>query len=392
MRILLAWLKKQNCLHGLKSKRWRLVYNRKTDGVAFINVAGIEENVGGEFMKNSTGINEKKVRMAIAAFLILFFVYMIGSALWGLIGTFFVALFFFMVLNPVYKFLRGKNLGKTPSALVSMLIGLIVLGIPLAMIGAILLNETLSMINSANINQYADVIANTISAITKHIPDFESNPELQKQVVAAVSQALNYFKDVILGAVQNIGNVVLELLIFVFILYYLLVGEEKLASAAHSVIPFNAKNTRLLMDEFRKITYSALITIGLMGLIQALPLTLVFMYYGVPGAVFWGFIALIMTCVPFVGIPAVWIPVALVEFAQHNNDAAMGIVIAGIILAVIENVRPIAQKMIGKVHPLISILGIIVGINYFGVLGVVIGPLILSYAVLMARMFKEEYL
>ena len=337
-------------------------------------------------------ISEKKIRMAFAAALILFFAYLIGSVLWGFIGAFFIALFFFMILNPLYAILRKRGLGKTPAALFAMLVGLVALGIPLALTCGVLLNETLSMITQANLDQYSGAISSNVSSFAKAVPALGSSDEFRKEVAGVLYQAANYFKDIVLGSLQNIGNLALQLLVSVFVLYYLLVGEEKLVSFSSSLIPFNSKNTRLLGAEFKKITYSVLVSTALMGLLQALPLTLVFIYFGVPGAVFWGFVALIMTCVPFVGIPAVWIPIALLELAQHNNGAALGIVVAGIILAVVENARPIAQKMIGKVHPLISILGIIVGLECFGILGVIIGPLVLSYTMLMAGMFKEEYL
>ncbi|MFA5108490.1 MAG: AI-2E family transporter [Candidatus Micrarchaeia archaeon] len=343
-------------------------------------------------MGKGSGISEEKVRMVFAAAIILFFAYIIGSVLWGFIGALFISVFAFITLNPIYKWLRLRNIGKTPSALLAMLIGLIVIGIPLMIICGVLFNETLSMLNQANLNQYASAISNNVSVISKNIPNFTSDDELKKEIGAAVYSIVNYFKDVVIGSMQNIGELMIQLLVSVFVLYYLLVAEEKLASISRSMVPFSSKNTGILAAEFKKITYSALITVALMGLLQALPLTLVFIYFGVPGAVFWGFVALIMTCVPFVGIPVVWIPIALVEAAQHNNDAFVGIVVAGIILAIVENVRPIAQKMIGKVHPLISILGIIVGLSYFGVFGIIIGPLILSYCVLMLKMFKEEYL
>jgi len=118
---------------------------------------------------------------------------------------------------------------------------------------------------------------------------------------------------------------------------------------------------------------------------------LVLMYFNVPGAVFWGFLAFLLTFIPFVGIPFVWIPITIVEYFQGNTDAAIGILAAGIVIAIIENGRPLLQKRIGDIHPLISILGVIIGIVYFGVLGVLIGPLLLSYTILALGMFVEEY-
>jgi predicted PurR-regulated permease PerM len=50
------------------------------------------------------------------------------------------------------------------------------------------------------------------------------------------------------------------------------------------------------------------------------------------------------------------------------------------------------QKRIGHIHPVISILGVFIGLSFFGLLGIIIGPLILSYFLLTIKMFNQEYI
>ena len=183
----------------------------------------------------------------------------------------------------------------------------------------------------------------------------------------------------------------LGLLIAVFTFYYLLTAESSLGSV-RAVIPFSKKNTDILIRDFKSILYSSIVVTGIMAVIQALPLTLVFMYFNVPGAVFLGFIAAILTCIPFTGIPFVWIPVAALELLGGNYAAGGGIVASGVIIAIIENFRPMLQNKIGDIHPMVALLGVIIGVVYFGMLGLFIGPILLSFTLLCAGMFKEEYL
>jgi predicted PurR-regulated permease PerM len=145
------------------------------------------------------------------------------------------------------------------------------------------------------------------------------------------------------------------------------------------------------VKEFKNVTYSVLVCTGLVALIQAVPLALAFMYFGVPGAVFWGFVSFILACIPFVGVPVIWVPMAAVEALEGNYAAAAGIGAVGLLVFGIENLRPLLQKRIGQIHPLISVLGLIVGLPYFGVMGVFIGPVVLSYAILAVKMYREEY-
>ena len=71
---------------------------------------------------------------------------------------------------------------------------------------------------------------------------------------------------------------------------------------------------------------------------------------------------------------------------------AIGITIVGIVIAVLENFRPMLQGKLGQMHPMASLLGVVVWIPYFGLLGVFIGPILVSYALLSVKMFKKEYL
>ena len=69
------------------------------------------------------------------------------------------------------------------------------------------------------------------------------------------------------------------------------------------------------------------------------------------------------------------------------------IIIEGIIIINIYNVlRPYIQKKVGAMHPFVSLLGIFVGIYLFGLVGIVVGPLLISAFLLILKMFNEEYI
>ncbi|MFA6530111.1 MAG: AI-2E family transporter [Candidatus Micrarchaeia archaeon] len=344
--------------------------------------------------KNNDAENgkEKKTRTILAGVLVLAMLYLVLTALFGYFNAFFVAIFSYIFLKPVYSFIRKHGLGKTSSALLSMTMGILVVGIPAIIFFQILISETSSLISPASEQYYMTIINQNLATLKNTFPGIEISDALKNGITSLAFQAVGGFKDLILTSIQSIGELALQSLVAIFVIYYLLVNEDNVGKLGRKLIPFNQKNTDKLIDESNRVTYSVLMSMGVMGVVQALPLTLVFMYFGVPGAVFWGFMALILTFIPFVGIPVVWIPIALGEWLGHNESAAIGIAIMGIILAVVENWRPIMQKYLGQVHPLVALLGVVIGIAKFGILGVLIGPLLLSYTLLAVGMFKEEYL
>jgi predicted PurR-regulated permease PerM len=114
---------------------------------------------------------------------------------------------------------------------------------------------------------------------------------------------------------------------------------------------------------------------------------------GVEGAFLWGFVAVFLSFLPAVGATLIWIPAVIIQLIQQDYFIAVGILVGGIILSSVDNLlRPAIQNKVGSIHPLESIIGVIIGLNLFGLLGIVIGPLLISYVVLMAKMFNEEYL
>lgn len=335
---------------------------------------------------------EKRTKMIVAGIFVIFLAYLVIIALYPYASAFFVAIFSYLALKPLYEFLRKHKLGKTTSALLSMLIGIIVIGIPLILFIQILITETTTLLTPDSMQNCANSINQIIDNMQERFPGIDLRGNLSKELTELIYQIINTFKNLMLSSIQNIGLVALQTLVAIFAIYYLLVNEEKTWELARKIVPFNKKNTDRLVDEFNRVTYSVLMSLGVMGVIQALPLMLVFMYYGIPGAAFLGVFALLLTFIPFVGIPFVWIPVAISEWFGHNESAAIGITITGIILAIVENYRPIMQRYFGQIHPLVALLGVIIGIANFGILGVLVGPLILSYALLIIQMFREEYL
>ena len=89
----------------------------------------------------------------------------------------------------------------------------------------------------------------------------------------------------------------------------------------------------------------------------------------------------------------IWLPLVIFQYSQGANWQATGLLIYS--LVVTGNVDYLARvtlmKKIGNVHPLITILGVIVGLGLFGFMGFIFGPLLLSYLILMIRIYTSEF-
>jgi predicted PurR-regulated permease PerM len=114
---------------------------------------------------------------------------------------------------------------------------------------------------------------------------------------------------------------------------------------------------------------------------------------GISNAVVWAVITTVLAILPIVGSGMVWVPAALLLAVDGRMPQAIGLALWGAILvANVDNlIRPMVFRRWANVHPLITIVGAFGGVRYFGLLGLLVGPLALSYFFELLRMYRQEY-
>jgi predicted PurR-regulated permease PerM len=199
------------------------------------------------------------------------------------------------------------------------------------------------------------------------------------------------------GAFSLLGTatrLALNLVIALFGLYYLLLRSGETWAAAAPYIPFSKANADKLRVRFRNVTTSTIIGTGLTAVIQGSLVGGAFAVVGLSNAVFWGVVATVLAVLPVVGSGLVWAPGALALILDRQYGLAVGLALWG--LVVVGNVSYVIQPMVfrrwAQIHPLVTLIGALAGVPYFGILGLLIGPLALSYFFELIRMYREEYL
>jgi len=101
-----------------------------------------------------------------------------------------------------------------------------------------------------------------------------------------------------------------------------------------------------------------------------------------------------LAILPVVGSGLVWGPAAIILMMQGRAVPGVLLIVWGaIIVGGVDNViRPLIYRRFSAIHPLITLIGAIAGVSYFGLLGLLVGPLALSYFFELIRMYREEYL
>jgi predicted PurR-regulated permease PerM len=199
------------------------------------------------------------------------------------------------------------------------------------------------------------------------------------------------------GAFSLVGTatrLALNLSIAFFGLYYLLLRPGHTWEAVRPYIPFSALNADKLQQRFNDVTISTLIGTGVTAAVQGLLVAIGFAVMGLPNAVFWGVFTVVVAILPVVGAGMVWGPGVLALVLDNRYGAAIALAVWGVIAVggVDYLIRPMVFKRWAQIHPIVTLVGAVAGVPYFGILGLLIGPLALSYFFELIRMYREEYL
>lgn len=194
--------------------------------------------------------------------------------------------------------------------------------------------------------------------------------------------------------VENIMSFGMNIIMLLFVLYFMLIGGEPMETYCRDILPFNAETSRSFMREIRLIVRSNAIGIPLIAVIQGAVAFVGYILCGVPSALFWSVLTCFATILPIVGTALIWVPMAVYLAMIDHWGGAIGLMLYGVLVITQSDnvVRFIMQKKMTDTHPLVTIIGVIVGLPLFGFMGVIFGPLILAIFIFCVHIFKRKYI
>lgn len=208
-----------------------------------------------------------------------------------------------------------------------------------------------------------------------------------------IENVSNWIVENLQNLVGETFNIFISIGIMYFLLYYMLTNSEKLRESLFEYIPINKENLTLIEDQSQKMVRSNAIGIPLVAIIQGVVGLIGFLIFNISDPFFWFAIVIIGSMIPFVGTLIAIIPVYIITLSEGQTIEAWGILIYGLtIVAASDNlVRLFVLKRLDNVHPVITLIGVIVGIPLFGFIGLVFGPLLINLFLIVIKIYKLEY-
>lgn len=189
-------------------------------------------------------------------------------------------------------------------------------------------------------------------------------------------------------------SLILNSIVILFILYYMLYNYKGFENGFKEILPFRDENKEILAEETKEIIRANAIGIPLLGIIQGIFALIGYIIFGIDKPILFAILTAFSTILPVVGTMVVWIPLGIGIIASGDVLSGMVFLLYGlIVIGGVDNLaRFMLQKQLADIHPLITIFGVIIGLQMFGFWGVIFGPLLLSYLVLLFNMYRHDYI
>tara|TARA_R100000306_G_scaffold31025_1_gene33192 strand:- start:58 stop:960 length:903 start_codon:yes stop_codon:yes gene_type:complete len=178
-----------------------------------------------------------------------------------------------------------------------------------------------------------------------------------------------------------------------FMLYYMLTNRSDLRESLKEYIPMDRGNLKEIGVEVQAMVRSNALGIPLVAVAQGIVALIGFLIFGIDDPFFWFVIVTIGSMIPFVGTLVGILPVFVLTLSTGHSFQAWGILIYGfVVVGSTDNIiRLYVLKKLDNVHPLVTLIGVIVGVPLFGFIGLIFGPLLISLFMVIVRIYRKEY-
>ncbi|MDI9868030.1 AI-2E family transporter [Flectobacillus roseus] len=284
----------------------------------------------------------------------------------------------------VKKMEEKWRMSRITAIVIVMLGSFLMFLLPLYFVGQVLFHS-----HTLALDQYSSFFKAVKSFVEQVEVKYQVNLLDEKSLDKVFSWLTQSATQLLNGAVNGITGIFLSYLI----LYFMLRERELLDKTLVKIFPLNQENSEKLLGEVNKLVFSNAIGIPVIGIVQGVTGLLIYLILGVPNAVLWFLVTCIVSMIPILGSALAYIPVSILLFASHENVRGFIMLLYGFfVIGSVDNIFRIwLQNKLGDTHPLITLFGVIVGVQLWGFTGLIFGPILFSLFLLLSTYYRKEF-
>ncbi|MBU8870146.1 MAG: AI-2E family transporter [Gemmatimonadales bacterium] len=319
------------------------------------------------------------------------FVVMIGKFLMAVL----LAGIFASLVQPMYRRLTRAFRGrKSAASLVTLLIIVLVIIIPLGGLLGVVTAQAIKVTES--ITPWVQDKINHPDQIMTWLegqPLYDRVEPYRDSILEKAGQLVGVLSRFLVSSLSSVTSGTLNFLfllsVMLYTMYFFLIDGSRLLDRILYYLPLEDADERRLLETFGSVTRATLKGSAVIGMLQGGLAGVAFAVVGIPSAVFWGTLMMVLSVIPGIGTGLIWVPAALILIAGGSLAKGIGLAIfCGAIVGSIDNfLRP---RMVGKdtkMPDLLIFLSTMGGLLMFGILGFIIGPIVAALFVTLWEIY-----
>ncbi|MBF0378379.1 MAG: AI-2E family transporter [Desulfamplus sp.] len=321
----------------------------------------------------------------------------------GYIDPIVIAFILSVLTHPIYEWIRRKcRYNNNIAAFISSILLNLVIIIPLFFIFSAVIRQGILSLDSinrwiagGNIEKVAQIpfISDALELFHKHIEDtiFKS-VDFNSLIVTVSSHAGEIMMSQGKYIISNISSVAGKFFLMTFIFFFVVQDQKKIFDYILHLSPLSSTHEKMLTEKIKAVAKSAILGTLITALSQGVAGGIAFAVCGFPGF-FWGAVMSFASLIPFVGTALIWLPAAIWLFISSSWGYAVFLVIwSVVVVGTIDNiVRPLFMKGSAGMGTLLIFFSILGGLNYFGITGLLYGPMVFGLTIVLLYIYDVEF-
>ncbi|ABL66357.1 AI-2E family transporter [Chlorobium phaeobacteroides] len=339
--------------------------------------------------------SNRTILLVIVLFISAVFIAMIRYFLMALL----MAAIFSALLMPLYhRFERWFQGNKSLSAGVTILALVLMVLLPsLALIGMVLAQALrLSRLAAPWVQQQIHE-PGAFSRTLETLPYYHELEVYREDILKKIGEFAGTAGNMLLGAISSFTlsavNELFLLFFFLYTMFFFLKDGREILDKMLSYLPLTEGVKSRLLEKFLSVTRATLKGSVVVGLVQGTLAGLALHLAGIDSALFWGAIMTLLSFIPVLGSPLVWVPAVIYLLLIGQYPQALGVLLfCSIIVGQIDNIlRPILIGRDTKMNELMIFLGTLGGLGLFGIIGIIVGPIVAALFVTVWEIYGEAF-
>jgi predicted PurR-regulated permease PerM len=302
-----------------------------------------------------------------------------------------------VVFYPMHRRIRARVGSPSAAAAISTLAVIVLILIPVTFITIAIVRELAGAADSlqAGVQQLSGPTLPGVGWVIERLRGYvQIDPvDAQKFVAERLQTWGAALASSTLVMVGGAVGAIVQMALVVFTMFYLFRDGERIRHASYDMLPLERVQMHDITTRTRDVIGATIYGVLVIAAIQGTLGTIIFTILGLPSPLLWGVVMFFLSMIPMAGAFLVWAPAAIYLALTGAYIKAIVLVAWGVlVISSIDNF--LSPRLVGKrarLHELLIFFAVLGGLEVFGVLGLVLGPVVVAVTLAIIEMARQSY-